>query len=62
MNKTQVKKVLRECAFDPNAHGPLRIISDVGNVDYYIKRAKEELSQETPDLQFAIRLLVLASK
>ncbi len=43
MNKTQITKKLRESAFAPNNPGPLKIIADVGNSEYYIKRAIEML-------------------
>ena len=43
MNKTQLAKKLRESAFAPNNPGTLKIIADVGNSEYYIKRAIEML-------------------
>ena len=43
MNKTQISKKLRDSTFAPNKPGPLKIIADVGNSDYYIKRAIEML-------------------
>ena len=43
MNKKEISSKLRESAFAPNKPGPLKIIADVGNSDYYIKRAIEML-------------------
>ena len=43
MNKREITKKLRESTFAPNKPGALKIIADVGNSDYYIKRAIEML-------------------
>lgn len=43
MNKTQIRKALTECAFDPRKAGPLKVISDVGNTKYYLHRAIESV-------------------
>ncbi len=43
MNKTQIAKKLRESIFAPNKPGPFKIIVDVGNSEYYIKRSIELL-------------------
>ena len=43
MNKTQISKKLKDSVFAPNKPGPLKIIADVGNSDYYITRAIELL-------------------
>jgi len=43
MNQTQIAKKLRDSVFAPNKPGPLKIIADVGNSDYYINRAVEML-------------------
>jgi hypothetical protein len=43
MNKTQIAKALREAVFAPGKQGPLKIVADVGNLDYYIRRASENL-------------------
>lgn len=45
MNKTTINKLLKECSFDPNKEYPFHIIKDVGNVDYYINRVREELAK-----------------
>lgn len=44
MNKSQIAKALREAAFSPGKQGPLKIIADVGNINYYIRRAMEFLT------------------
>ncbi len=68
MNKTQIAKKLRESVFAPNKPGPLKIIADVGNSEYYIKRAiemlrhsevQEELVQKQSRVD-AISLIALA--
>ena len=63
VNKSKIRSVLSDCVFAPTEPGPMRIIADVGSVDYYKRRACEVLTQETnvEDLRFAIRLLVLAT-
>ena len=43
MNKKQIAKVLKDSVVAPNKSGPFKIIADVGNSDYYIKRAIEML-------------------
>lgn len=60
VNKRKIQKLLSECAFSPTDFGPMRIIADVGDPQYYVTRAQEELRKTPPDLQFAIRLLALA--
>lgn len=44
MTKTQIAKALREAAFAPNVRGPLKVVADVGNLEYYIRRAMESLT------------------
>ncbi|KKN17632.1 hypothetical protein LCGC14_0963840 [marine sediment metagenome] len=44
MNKSQIAKALREAAFTPGKPGPLKVIADVGNINYYIRRATEFLT------------------
>ena len=60
MNKTQISKKLKDSVFAPNKPGPLKIIADVGNSDYYITRAIELLRrsevQEKADLKRAMRV------
>ena len=44
MNKRQIAAALREAVFTPGKRGPLQVIADVGDVDYYIRRAAEFLT------------------
>ncbi len=36
-----IQKFLSDCRFNPNEHGPLKIILESGNPDYYETRAIE---------------------
>lgn len=62
VNKKKLRKILSDCAFSPTEPGPFKVISDVGDPEYYLKRAREELSytHQDADLVFAIRCLTLA--
>lgn len=67
ITKTQISKILNDCKFNPRIPGPAKIIADVGNYEYYIKRAIEILqvtlaSEDLGEsnLQQAIALLALA--
>jgi hypothetical protein len=65
ITKRQLQAALRESVFTPKDPGPLKAIVDVGNRDYYIRRAKEflDLSLENgsyPYLTLAISLIALA--
>lgn len=42
MNQRKIAAALRESVFAPNKPGPLKVVADVGNADYYILRAIEE--------------------
>lgn len=42
---TDIKKFLNQCVFNPNKLGPLSIIADVGNADYYEIRACEFIKE-----------------
>ncbi len=44
MNQSQIAKALREAVFSPGKPGPLKVIADVGNINYYIRRATEFLT------------------
>ena len=44
MNKRQIAKALSTAAFTPGKLGPMKIIADVGNINYYIRRATEFLT------------------
>jgi len=43
MNKSQIRAKLKDSVLAPNKNGTFKIIADVGNSDYYIKRAIEIL-------------------
>lgn len=45
INKTNIKKILNNCAFDPNKPGPLKIIADADNTGYYKLRAIELIKE-----------------
>lgn len=66
-SKTELRRHLRDCLFDPRKPGPMQVIADTGNTEYYENRAKECISQyaETPEekarnLQMAVGLLLLS--
>lgn len=40
-SKTAIKKILMESAFDPRKPGPMKVIADIRNHDYYKLRAIE---------------------
>ncbi len=44
MNKRQITKALSTAAFTPGKLGPMKVIADVGNINYYIRRATEFLT------------------
>jgi len=68
INKRTLSAILRESAFDPKTDRLMGIISEVGNLDYYITRAEEELFRAekasgvdtNKHLTTAISLLALA--
>ena len=69
MNKRQIARALREAVFTPGKLGPLKIIADVGDADYYINRAREflTLSLDSPTIEqqfyyldMALSLIALA--
>lgn len=39
--KTQITRILNECKFNPKTPGTLKIIADVGSIEYYQTRAIE---------------------
>lgn len=45
ITKTKITQILNSCKFNPRISGPLKIIADVGNVDYYCNRAIEFIEQ-----------------
>lgn len=69
ITKRKLDAVLRDASFRPSDLGPMRIIMDVGDRDYFIKRAEEYLisASESPTrdqrkgyLEMALRLTALA--
>ena len=44
MNKRQIAKALSTAAFTPGKPGPMKVIADVGNINYYVRRATEFLT------------------
>ncbi len=69
-SKTAIAKCLREAVFNPREHGPLRVIADTGNPEYYVTRAVEFLQtaklygldavESRQELQKALGLIALA--
>jgi hypothetical protein len=65
---TRVRKFLQLVQFNPNLPGPIKIISDVNNPDYFENRAIEFIREAEFDYRqnydekiiYAIRLLILA--
>ena len=65
INKTKIAATLRESVFAPNKPGPLKAIIDVGDDEYYARRAKEFIDYFIEEgggkhLTTAISLLALA--
>lgn len=62
VSKTQITKILNDCKFNPRVPGPLKVIADVGNTDYYCRRAIEFIKCSTSNdgMKNAIALLALA--
>jgi len=74
MNKRQINKALRDCSFNPNERGPMRVVIDVNDPHYFLNRAIEAIKSsdlryspvrglrlfDTNQLTFAIKLLILA--
>jgi hypothetical protein len=68
LNKRKIAAVLRESVFSPTDNPLMKVICDVGNTDYYITRAEEELFKAkqvgvvaaNKHLTLAVSLLVLA--
>jgi hypothetical protein len=68
VTKREVDRVLRESSFAPKTNPKMRIIADVGDYAYYLRRAIEELTNLQNHNQFstfdsltdAISLLALA--
>lgn len=67
LNKTNIKKVLAESAFDP-AVGPMQAIAQADNSTYYIQRAAELLAEiknvrpvNPANIHFQIEKLTMAT-
>jgi hypothetical protein len=45
VTKKQIQKVLSEVSFTPSKDKMMQIVMDSGNDDYYLRRAKELLTQ-----------------
>lgn len=67
VNASRIKAVYRSCVFTPAKPGPMKIIADVGDPQYYIQRSAEILElqiqspeKDTEELRKAIGLLALA--
>lgn len=41
--QTQIRNVLKAVTFNPKKPGPLKVIVESGNVDYFYQRAVEQL-------------------
>ena len=69
INKTNIAKILRESVFAPKLNKTMGVIVEVGNFDYYIRRARElegealfcgSKKKRQELLKMAISLLALA--
>ncbi|MEE9548731.1 MAG: hypothetical protein V3V68_05185 [Nitrosomonadaceae bacterium] len=56
MNQRQITKALSSATFAPGKPGPLKVIADVGNINYYIRRAMEFLTLSLTALTKAQRV------
>ena len=61
MNKSQIAKALKEAVFTPGKLGPMKVIVDVGDVNYYIRRATEFLTLSLTALTRDQRVMYLDS-
>lgn len=55
---TQIRKILKQAVFNPRKPGPMKIVAEMGNSQYYKMRAIEAISNN--ELYQAIKLLALA--
>ncbi len=62
ITRSQITVALREATFTPSKLGPLKIIVDVGNTDYYITRAREflVLAAQSPSMAQRLKYLNMA--
>lgn len=65
VNQRMIHNVLSSCAFSPTKVGPMKVIADVGDPQYYVKRAIEilqlHLTNDTGEIRKAMALLALAT-
>lgn len=45
MNQRQIAHALQSAVFAPGKPGPMKIIADVGNFDFYVRRVQELLTR-----------------
>lgn len=57
---TQIRKILSQSAFNPRKPGPMKVIADVGDPNYYRQRALELITHDgKQNIKQAIGLLAL---
>lgn len=59
-SKRQLAKALTSCIADPREPGTFQVIAENSDRHYLILRAREELSQKSPNIPMAVALLGLA--
>ncbi len=68
ITKKDIQRELRSAIFTPSQPGPLKVILDVGNYSYFLRRASELLKEaELPmmntsdsSLELALKLIAMA--
>jgi hypothetical protein len=60
MNFRAIQRLLSSCAFNPNEPGPMKVIVDVGDPNYYLNRAVEMIRESQnanliPSVKWALR-------
>jgi hypothetical protein len=58
--KTKLKKIARETVLDPKEHPVLKVILEMCDDEYCMKRVVEELQTPKPDMSVAFNLLLAA--
>ncbi len=60
MTYNQLRKILNESLINPNKPGPMKVLVEINNPDYWVTRTVELLSDPTDEnLKKAITLLAL---
>jgi len=59
ITRQKLATILRESVFTPTTPGPLKVIIDVGDTDYYIKRAIELCTMSLKSGSIKQRLVLL---